>query len=160
MAIRIEPAREADLATLIDMMTRLYAEEWLPFPRGSSAALDLLMREPSLGRCLVLWEGARPLGYLVLGFGFSLEFGGRDDFLDELYVIPAARGRALGKQALDRAIQVCRAEGIGALHLEVGRQNAAAQHLYRSAGFRERHPDYDLLTLKLEPSMPSPADRV
>ncbi len=32
-------------------------------------------------------------GYAALTFGFSLEVGGRDAFIDELFLIEAARGK-------------------------------------------------------------------
>jgi len=39
----------------------------------------------------------------------------------------------------------------------VSRANAPAQKLYRGAGFRERHVNYDLLTHRLNPSTTPPA---
>jgi ribosomal protein S18 acetylase RimI-like enzyme len=83
-------------------------------------------------------------GYLVLTFGFSLEFGGRDALIDELYVRENFRGRGLGRASLVLAAEVCREEGIRALHLEVDRVNTRAQGVYRQAGFRD-HDRY-LLT--------------
>lgn len=134
------------------MMRRLYAGDGLPFPDAAPETLLSLLREPTWGRCMILRDQGRSIGYFVLAFGFSLEFGGRDAFLDELYLIPEARGRGFGKAALSHAIDLCRTLDVKALHLETKRTNAAAQKLYRSAGFTERHPGFDLLTLRLKSS--------
>jgi diamine N-acetyltransferase len=67
--------------------------------------------------------------------GYSIEFGGRDAFLDELFVSADSRGRGLGTRALEVAAEACREAGIVALHLEVDHANTAAQRLYRRHGF-------------------------
>ena len=64
--------------------------------------------------------------------------------MDELYLAPGARGIGLGTAALRFAEEVCRAEGIGALHLEVERANTTAQAVYRKHGFT--HHDRFLMT--------------
>jgi ribosomal protein S18 acetylase RimI-like enzyme len=74
----------------------------------------------------------------VLCFGWSLEWGGRDAFVDELYLEPDARGRGLGRAALRALVEEARAAGVVALHLEVDDTNTAGQALYRSEGFSGR----------------------
>jgi len=88
-------------------------------------------------------------GYLVLTFGYSLEFHGRDALVDELYVREAYRGRGAGTLSLAFVEEICRTEGIRALHLEVDRGNERARRLYHRAGY-EDHDRY-LLTRWLEP---------
>lgn len=150
MSVQIETASEQDVSAVLQMMRRLYADEGLRPFSGSTQALLLLLREPRYGRCFIVREQDLAVGYFVIAFGFSLEFGGRDAFLDELYLAPEARGRGLGKLCVAHAARFCKSEGIGALHLEVSRANSVAQRLYRGAGFRERHVNYDLLTLRLD----------
>ena len=150
MPVQIEIAGEADTQALLAMMRQLYEGEGFGLPARSPQALALLLREPRYGRCFLLREEGWAVGYFVVAFGFSLEFGGRDAFVDELYLIPEARGRGLGRLALDHAVAFCQTEGIHALHLEVSRANRPAQRLYRAAGFRERHVNYDLLTLRMD----------
>ena len=93
--------------------------------------------------------GAAVAGYLVVCFGWSLEFQGRDAFVDELYVREAFRGQGLGTRALEVAADLCRASGVRALHLEVERRNTRAQDVYRRAGFVDR--EYYLMTRRLAP---------
>lgn len=150
MSVQIESASAQDVSAILQMMGHLYGGEGLLLPSRSPQALLLLLREPRYGQCFIVREQELAVGYFVIAFGFSLEFGGRDAFLDELYLVREARGRGLGRQCVDHAVQFCRSEGIGALHLEVSRANTAAQQLYRGTGFRERHVNYDLLTLRLD----------
>ena len=74
---------------------------------------------------------------LIITLGFSVEYGGRDGFIDDLYLVPAARGRGVGRKLIDFALAQARELGVGTLHLEVETGNDAATRLYRAAGFTE-----------------------
>ena len=82
----------------------------------------------------IVREG-RPAGYAVVALGFSLEFGGRSAFLDELYVEPASRGAGIGSLALRLLQEACRPLGARSLALEVAFDNPRAESLYRREGF-------------------------
>jgi len=121
-----------DLAPLLRMHLEFYEEEHYPVDaRCSEHALRELIAHPDFGRIVLIDD----VGYFVLAFGFSIEFGGRDAFLDELYVAPHARNRGLGTAAIDEAERVCREHDIRALHLEVEFVNESAKRLYSRRGF-------------------------
>ena len=132
-------AREADIPDILAMMERFYAFFGDPFRPETEANLFDFLRHPEYGR---LWlvhphrEALRPIGYLVLAFGFSFEFGGRDAFLDELWLEEPWRGKGLGRQALDFLTDQAKALGIHAIHLEVLPHNEQALKLYQSYGFQ------------------------
>ena len=129
-------ADPSDADALLALMRELYAHERIVFDEPKArGALAQLLADDSCGVAHLLLFGGEVAGYLVLTFGFSLEFGGRDAFVDELYVRDEFRGRGMGKAALRLAADVCRARGVRALHLEVERANEGAQGLYRRAGF-------------------------
>jgi len=110
------------------------------------SALAPLLEDPALGFVdLVLVDGT-PVGYLAICYGYSIELGGRDAFVDEFFLIEAVRGRGLGRRILETLPEVCRAHGIRALHLEVARDNVRARNLYASLGFEPREK-YHLMTL-------------
>jgi diamine N-acetyltransferase len=142
MTLQVRPATAADHALLLPMVRELQVHEHLPEPGPEvRAALDAVLRDDRLGCVLLAEDGARALGYTVLGFGYSLEFHGRDAFVDELYVRDEARGQGVGSLLLDAAEMACRARGIKALHLESGHGNPGATRLYERRGFKahERH---------------------
>jgi GNAT superfamily N-acetyltransferase len=122
--------------------------EEMAFDEGTArAALENLLADGSLGKAWLFDVGNAVAGYLVLTLGFSLEFGGREAFVDELYVEEPHRGKGLGGLALRLAENTCRALGVLALHLEVDRQNGRARAVYEKAGFEDRN-NY-LLTKRL-----------
>lgn len=82
--------------------------------------------------------GGEAVGYVALCFGYSIEFRGRDAFVDEFFLVESARGQGLGSRVLERVKAEARALGIAALHLEVARDNARARRLYEKWGFGAR----------------------
>ena len=88
------------------------------------------------------------VGYLAVTLGYSLEYRGRDAFLDEVYLAEEARGEGRGREALELAEAYGRERGAKALHLVVERHRPHAQELYRRAGFhlQDRH----LMTKRLQ----------
>ncbi len=134
--IAIERASARDLDVLLPLVDAFQREEG--YAAGDAAlrsALEALLADPRAGFVLLAREDGRALGYAAACFGFSIEFRGRDAFVDELYVAPERRGAGLGR-ALLRALEgEARAAGVGQLHLEVERENGAARRLYVQEGF-------------------------
>ncbi len=138
----VRPAAPADFVALVPMVRELQLHEHLPAPgKEVESALLALLADDRLGCVFMAEQAGRPIGYTVVGFGYSLEFHGRDAFVDELYVVAAARGQGVGSLLLDAAEMACRARGIRALHLESGHGNPRATALYEGRGFKahERH---------------------
>ena len=79
-----------------------------------------------------------PIGYVVITFGWSVEFGGLDAIIDELYIRPGVRGRGIASEALIALPKALSGAGLRAIHLEVDQDNEKAIKLYRRAGFSAR----------------------
>jgi ribosomal protein S18 acetylase RimI-like enzyme len=142
-------ATPEDSVLLVDLMSEFYAESGYTVDRGRAAtAFSHLLADETLGRVWLLEAEGGVAGYVVLTLGFSMEYGGRDAFVDDLYVRAAFRGRGLGSVTLADMRAACVQLGVRAVHLEVARDNAAARALYRKVGFEDT--DRQLLTLRLE----------
>lgn len=140
--LSFNPATPDDIETLIPMMRELYAHEDLSFDESiARRALAGVIGDGTLGRVFLLLLENEVAGYAVLTFGYSLEFHGRDAFVDELYLCHEYRGQGIGKRALEFLTGVCAENGVCALHLEVERSNTNAQVVYRKFGF-EDHDRY------------------
>jgi ribosomal protein S18 acetylase RimI-like enzyme len=137
-APRLRVATAADVDGLCELMRENYAEAGYPFdPAAARECFAAIARGPALGRTWVLAADGALVGYAVLLFGYSLEYRGRDAFVDDVYLAPAQRGRGLGRTLLEQVEAAARELGVRALHLEVERTNTAAQALYRRRGFRD-----------------------
>lgn len=79
------------------------------------------------------------VGYVAVTLGFSIEVGGRDAFVDELYIEEAVQRRGLGRRALDFAEQLCRQLDVQRVCLEVERHNDRAKQLYEQLGFADHN---------------------
>jgi ribosomal protein S18 acetylase RimI-like enzyme len=90
-------------------------------------------------RAWVILEANETIGYVVITLGYSIEHGGRDGFIDDLYLIPKARGGGRGKKVLEFALAQAIALGIKTLHLEVEIDNERARRVYQAAGFVENN---------------------
>lgn len=146
------PATERDVASLVELVRRYYAENAYPYAEVDvRSAIVRLLTEPERGRIWVLDGDDRLAGYVVMTVGFSLEYRGPDAFIDELYLVPEERGRGLGKRAVALVEAECRQRGVRALHLEVERDNIPAQELYRAFGFTD-HNRYLMTKLLLRTS--------
>lgn len=134
LELRLVEATE--LQPLLDMMQEFNDLEDIPWNRQEvTPAVERLLGAPELGLIAHIVEGDAVSGYLVLTWGFDLEWNGRDAFLTELYLLPQTRGRGLGRKALPLIEQLAREHGARALHLMVRPENLAAVQLYRGAGY-------------------------
>jgi ribosomal protein S18 acetylase RimI-like enzyme len=115
---------------------------------ANDAALLGLLNRPDDGRVLLIESAGAIVGYAVLCFGYSIEYGGRDAFLDEIYVVPDARGRGIGRAALEPLAALAHEAGAGALHVEVMAENDRAARLYERAGWVDRQSR--LMTRRLD----------
>ena len=152
MDITFRLAELSDVPQLLEFTQAYYAFDGLEYVEETAAkALRQLICFEQLGRIwLILLNGAA-VGYTALTFGFSLEVGGRDAFVDELFPIEAARGKGIGKRVMDFLKAEAYRLGIQALHLEVGRNNERAQRLYKAAGF-QAYRNFFLMTCQTAPT--------
>jgi GNAT superfamily N-acetyltransferase len=129
-------ASHADTDALLDLMRAKYAGDGVDFHADAAfGALERLLDDPSLGEVWIAEREDAAVAYMILTLGYSLEYLGRDAFIDELYVAPEARRQGLATEALERAEAICRARGVHAIHLAVTRTKMDAVQLYEGAGF-------------------------
>ncbi|MGB0926844.1 MAG: GNAT family N-acetyltransferase [Pikeienuella sp.] len=150
----LQRADLADLSAILKLVEELHKAEHIGLePDVRREAVGNLIDSPALGGVWVMRAetaaGHRVIGYVAIAYGFSIAFGGRDGFLDEICIAADYRGRGIGSAAIARLKAVLKADGIKALHLEVNRDNERAQALYGSLGFEMRR-QYHLMTVEFE----------
>ena len=124
----LRKAKADDLDLLLPLVAEYHVFESIVMsPDDRRRAVARLLDDPALGAVWFIVKDGSPVGYIALCYGYSIEFGGRDAFIDEFYLLPGVRGQGFGK-----------ADGVIALHLEVDHDNARARRLYEHMGFQPR----------------------
>jgi GNAT superfamily N-acetyltransferase len=138
MNVLFQLISQEEFPALLEMMREFYEQQHMRFDEAAARrAIERLMKSPELGQIYLIFRGPALAGYFALTFCFSLEFHGRFALLDEIYLREPFRRQKLGEGVVGFAEGICRREGIAALRLEVGRENAPAQSLYKKSGFAE-----------------------
>ena len=137
VAPRLQEVTAGELGTVVGLARDYYAYDGLAWdPVVQETAFAELLENPARGTVwtIVLPDGELA-GYVVLAYGFSVEFGGRIAVVDELFLRETHRGQGLGRAVLDELARRCHRMGIGALRLEVEDHNTRARAAYEKAGF-------------------------
>jgi GNAT superfamily N-acetyltransferase len=129
------PVGPSDLAALTQLVRAYHAYDHHPFDEPVIvAALRQLCEGTAYARCYFIDLGAQRIGYVSASYGFSIEVGGLDFFLDEFFLEEPWRGRGLGRVLLAMIEDEVRRLGGLRLCLEAELHNPRAAHLYATSG--------------------------
>ncbi|MEK0082484.1 GNAT family N-acetyltransferase [Benzoatithermus flavus] len=146
--VELVPVGPAEETVLLELARAFHATSGAPLDERGAAAVAMIARGHPLARAWLIRDGAGPVvGYAVLGLGFGIEYGGPDAFVDELYLVPAARGRGIGSAVMTRLEEEARALGLKALFLVVDPENVPARTVYDRRGFAAT--DWQLMAKRL-----------
>lgn len=146
MTTAITLATPDDAPRLLSLIAAFHTEAGIArSDEQREAALTPLLNGSPLGAAWLFGPKLAPTGYVIITFGWSMEFGGMDAFVDELYVREKVRKRGIGSEVLSAIAASLRDVGVMALHLEVDREDVATQRLYTRAHF-ELRDRYHLMT--------------
>ncbi len=148
----IRRAGQDDLDDLVTLVREFYEVDGheLDLDRVL-AGLRPLLTDDALGQVWVVVDPehpGEPAGYAVLTWGWSLESGGRECLLDEMYV--RARGQGLGTRVIIELIEQAGAAGAATMFLETEAHNHRARVFYGKSGFALE--DSVWMSLRLGPS--------
>ena len=142
--VTIKPVGPFDLGRLTRLHKSCFEDAW------TRADLAHLLALPGgfglIARC---FDGGFPGVDALRGVGFALcRVGADESELLSLGVMPTFRNRHVGSDLLRASMERCRTNGARLMFLEVAVDNAMAQGLYESHGFRRtgtRHDYYQRL---------------
>lgn len=147
--IALELAGPAQLEELLPLVAAYHAfEEVETSAEQRRIAVGKLLQDKNLGEIWLARKLDNFIGYIAVCYSYSIEFGGRDAFIDEFYIETAERGMGIGGHVLKEIAKLMRARGIVALHLEVDGRNERARAAYARAGFSSRDK-YHVMSLEL-----------
>lgn len=129
-------AHHADLERVLGFVKKYYEFDGIRFrARQIKRGLEVLLRDPSIGRVWLIRLGSQDVGYVILTFGYDVEFGGRQGTVTDLYIVEGYRRLGLGSKTFRFIEAACGELGLAALELQVERKNSAAQAFYHKLRF-------------------------
>jgi GNAT superfamily N-acetyltransferase len=134
----IRRAQPEDRNEVNALVRAFHAEDGHPISERGLTAVRVMLEPDSLqGSIMLLKAAEQPGGYGALCLGFSIEYEGREAFIDDLYIVPALRGHGYGRLLIDALEREARASGCSVIHLEVMPGNPV-KRWYESLGYVDR----------------------
>lgn len=136
MSVSVRPAAPGDIPAIHDFIRRLAEyERLLDKMQASEAdiAAALFGPEPR-ARCEIVDLGGEPVGFSLWFYSFSTFRGRAGIYVEDLFVLPQARGRGAGKALLAALARRCVDEGLGRLEWAVLDWNAPSIAFYDALG--------------------------
>jgi ribosomal protein S18 acetylase RimI-like enzyme len=144
-------ASPSDIPLLVQMMTEFYAEANYSLDREWAAnSFATIINRPDFGSVWLLRWSRDAAGYLVLTVRFSMEYGGLDAFIDDLFVRSQYRRCGVASEGLSLLLAECCRRQVRALHVEVAPNNVAANATYAKIGMALRPDRRQTLTVELK----------
>ena len=131
-----KPLEKVDIPTITQMMQDFYAIDNYPMAVEESKKLfQEFITNENLGKSWLIFSENEIVGYIILTFIFSFEYGGKIAFIDELFIKETARGKGFGKEAIQFIQEEVPKLSLKLLYLEVETHNENAQKLYLAHDF-------------------------
>jgi GNAT superfamily N-acetyltransferase len=136
MSVSIQPARPQDVPQIFALIRALAEyEKLMHLVVGTEAQLrDELFGERPVIECLVAIEDERALGFALFFHNFSTFLARRGLYLEDLFVVPEARGRGIGKALLQHLARLAIERRCGRFEWSVLEWNQPAIDFYQALG--------------------------
>jgi ribosomal protein S18 acetylase RimI-like enzyme len=136
----IRPVTQTDVPALLPLVEQYWIFEDIEGFDGARVGGELARAavNPALASAWIATAKGEPVGYLLAVYVFSLEHLGITAEIDELFVLPSARGRGIGEELLRLAEAEFVRRGCTNVSLQLGRGNDRARAFYRAHGYGER----------------------
>ena len=131
-----KPLEISDISIITQMMQDFYAIDNYPMDVEVAKTLfQEFISNEHLGKSWLIYSENEIVGYIILTFIFSFEYGGKIAFVDELFIKETARGKGFGKEAIQFIQSEVPKLSLKLLYLEVEPHNENAQKLYLAHDF-------------------------
>ncbi len=134
MEVEVRRAERHDLDVLVELVGEYCAADRHTFdPASVRAGAEPMLCGDRVGVIWLAVVDGDVDAYAAVTWGWSIEIGGFEVVLDELYV--RTRGRGVGSLLLESVEADCRERGAGRIVLETELSNESARRLYRRHGY-------------------------
>ena len=134
--ITFKPLQDSEVDVITKMMQEFYAIDNYPIDIDLTKKLfEEFISNENLGKSYLIYNDLEIVGYAIMTFIFSFEYKGRMAFFEELFIHESARGKGIGKLAIDFVKQEAEKANVKMMYLEVENHNEIAQKLYLANDF-------------------------
>lgn len=136
LSLNIRPATEQDVPVILAFVKDLAIYEKLEHEVVANEALfrEHLFGDRPVAEVLIAEWDHEAVGFALFFNNFSTFLGRPGIYLEDLFVLPAMRGRGVGKSLLAYLAQLAVSRGCGRLEWSVLDWNEPAIQFYRSIG--------------------------
>jgi GNAT superfamily N-acetyltransferase len=136
MDVRILPAREADVAVVLRLITALGEYEKLGHEVVATEAdiRDGLFGPRPTVEVVIAWAGDQAVGFALFFHNYSTFLGRRGLYLEDLFVVPEWRARGIGRRLLVHLARIAVERNCGRMEWSVLDWNAPAVGFYERIG--------------------------
>jgi GNAT superfamily N-acetyltransferase len=134
--LEITPARESDLGLILSLINELAIYEKLQHEVVATEATlhDALFGARPGAEAVIARSDGEPAGFALYFHNFSTFLGRQGLYLEDLYVRPAYRGRAIGRSLLRYLARLAVERDCGRFEWAVLDWNTPAREFYESLG--------------------------
>ena len=134
--LKLRAATEADVSLILDLIKGLAKYEKLSHEvvADEAALRDTLFGAQKAAEVIIAEYEAEPAGFALFFHNYSTFLGKRGLYLEDLYVVPAFRGRGIGKALLIRLAGIAVERDCGRFEWSVLDWNDPAIRFYKSLG--------------------------
>jgi GNAT superfamily N-acetyltransferase len=133
----IRPVSNQDVPELYKLMKQYIVDFYeQPEPKKNEliGLIHHLIENPSSGLQFVAEENGKLLGFATLYFTFSTLKVKKQAILNDLFVVPNARGKKVGEKLFQTCLRYIRENDFSSMTWETAKDNIVAQTLYNKMG--------------------------
>jgi GNAT superfamily N-acetyltransferase len=144
--LRVRPAAGDDVPAVVKGLERLLVELGgkRPTTEEMEAEAQALVDDPTVGALLVAEAEGEIVGVLAASWQRAIHVPGRYGTIQDLWVDPAWRSRAVGHDLVEALAETAREQGVGRLEVGLPRESfaaiAATERFYEGNGFAPLGP--------------------
>jgi GNAT superfamily N-acetyltransferase len=144
----IRAATADDAESIVALVHRFNLEDGNPPGATTAEAFRSLgFGTPPRFHTVLAEDEEQVLGYALYFPSYDTDYGAKGFYLQDLYVLPEARRRGIGRALMTAVARACRADGGRYLFWNALERNRAGRAFYRQIGAREE----PVVTLSLQP---------
>ena len=132
--VEVRRAEPGDLDIVLELVGEYCSADAHDFAESTArAGVEPLLRDDRVGTILLVTVDGTVDGYAAVTWGWSIEIGGFEVVLDEIFV--RTKGRGVGSRLIEAIEADCRKRSVRRIFLETELPNEAARRLYERHGY-------------------------